>query len=60
MRRATITLRWEGPDKAVREFIEEKIDEMFYELTMVMGDKLIYADSDAKFESRVREREQPA
>jgi len=34
MRKATIELFWEGPDKPVREKIEEAIDALFFDLSM--------------------------
>jgi hypothetical protein len=55
MRRATIVVRWDGPDKAVRDFIEDKIDALFYDLSMAMGEKITFADAAVQFESRIKD-----
>lgn len=51
MRSATITLWWEGPDKPIRQVIEDLWDQTFETLTE--QPKLLYAHSDIKFVSRV-------
>ena len=54
MRRADIVIRWEGPDKAVREYIENCLDDLFMEMTMrVKG--VTFADADATFTARIRQ-----
>lgn len=50
MRSATIVIRWEGPDKKVREFIEDRIDGLFYDLSM--ENIVTFADSDVTFRSK--------
>ena len=34
-RRAVITIDWCGPDKKVREMIEEAVDNLFMEITFI-------------------------
>lgn len=53
MRSATYVLQWEGPDKKVREFIEERLDGLFYELTMT--GLCTWADGELTFVSRVKQ-----
>lgn len=52
MRQATITIRWEGPDKPVRSFIETKVDGLFYDLSVELP-KVTFADADLEFKSKV-------
>jgi hypothetical protein len=53
MRRAVITIRWEGPDKAVRDLIEDALDKLFFEMTM--SGKILAADSSVEFTARVKD-----
>ena len=53
MRRATIVINWEGPDKATREFIEERLDGLFMDLGMEVP-KVSFADASVHFEPRVK------
>ena len=53
MRRAVITTRWEGPDKLVREMIDDALDKLFFDLTMT--GKVQAADTQIEFTSRVKE-----
>lgn len=53
MRRAVITIRWEGPDKAIREMIEESLDGLFFEMTMT--GKVLAADSSVEFTAKVKD-----
>lgn len=34
-RRAVVTIVWVGPDKKVREMIEEAVDNLFMEITFI-------------------------
>lgn len=48
-----ITIEWTGPDKAMRTFIEDRIDALFFDATFeVRG--LQAATSAIEFTSRVR------
>jgi hypothetical protein len=35
MRRAVITIHWEGPDKKVRALIDDALDNLFMEITFL-------------------------
>lgn len=52
MRRAVITITWEGPDKKVRDFISDRIDALFFDLDEEVSGVLA-ADSAIDFTSRV-------
>lgn len=52
MRRATIVINWEGPDKDVRTFIEARIDTMFEDLSMELP-KVTFADASVTFQPKV-------
>lgn len=54
MRRAVITIEWEGPDKPIREYIDDRLDGLFYDLTMDFGDKLGFATSSVEYTSKVK------
>lgn len=53
MRRAVITIRWEGPDKFVREMIDDALDKLFFDLSMT--GKVQAADTQIEFTPRVKE-----
>ena len=42
-----ITIRWEGPDKFVREMIDDALDKLFFDLTMT--GKVQAADTQIEF-----------
>lgn len=53
LRRCVITLHWHGADKPVREFIEERLDALFEDLTYT--GKILSAWSTVEWTSRVKE-----
>ena len=55
MRRAVITIEWEGPDKAVREFIENRLDGLFEDMTVDIP-ALSWASSNVQWTSKVKPR----
>lgn len=52
VREAKITIRWDGPDKKVRELIEDKLDALFFDLSDVKG--VTFADSSAEFKAKAK------
>jgi hypothetical protein len=54
MRRAVITIEWVGPDKPMREFIDDRLDEMFESMTWKFGEKLGFATSSIEYQSKAK------
>lgn len=54
MRRATIVIEWHGPDKAVREHIDDHLGRMFEEMTEAVP-KVTHAIGSVKYEAKAKE-----
>lgn len=54
MRRAVITIEWDGPDKAVREWLDDKLDGVFEDMTYAFENRITYATSGIEFTSKVK------
>lgn len=54
MRRAVITVEWDGPDKPVREYIEDAVDRMFEAMTYDVP-KLEWATTNVEFTAKVKQ-----
>jgi hypothetical protein len=52
VRRAVITINWEGPDKKVRELIDNAVDDLFMEITFLPA--VVAGDTAIEFTSRVK------
>lgn len=52
MRRAVITINWEGPDKKVRGMIDDAIDNLFMEISFLPA--VVAGDTAIEFTSRVK------
>ncbi len=52
MRRAVITINWEGPDKKVRELIDDAVDNLFLEITFIPA--VTAGDTAIEFTSKVK------
>ncbi len=52
MRQAVIVIRWEGPDKKVRELIGDAVDDLFQRDEFM--EAVSFADSDVTFTPRLK------
>lgn len=52
MRRAVIVINWEGPDKKVRELIDDAVDNLFMEITFLPT--VVAGNTAIEFTSRVK------
>lgn len=52
MRQAVVVIRWEGPDKKVREMIDEAVDELFMAITFLPT--VVAGDTSIEFTSRIK------
>lgn len=53
MRRAVVTIEWDGPDRPVREMIEAALDRLFEE-SLSAHPKVGFATSSVEFTARVK------
>lgn len=58
MRRAIVVIRWDGPDRPIRDVIETALDDLFEE-RLTANPKIVWADCSVEWQPKAKPFKDP-